>query len=47
MAQPIVIDGLWGLRFGNGAAAKTGELLFSAGPNHESDGLLGKLVPAG
>ena len=45
--QPIVIDGLWGLRFGNGTAAKTGELLFSAGPNHESDGLLGKIVAAG
>jgi uncharacterized protein (TIGR03118 family) len=44
--RPIVIDGLWGLRFGNGTAAKTGELLFSAGPNHESDGLLGKVVVA-
>jgi uncharacterized protein (TIGR03118 family) len=45
--QPIVIDGLWGLRFGNGNAAKTGELLFSAGPNGESHGLLGKIVVAG
>jgi len=44
--RPIVIDGLWGLRSGNGNAAKTGELLFSAGPNHESDGLLGKIVVA-
>src|SRR6516165_7664886 len=44
--RPIVIDGLWGLRFGNGTAARTGELLFSAGPNHESDGLLGKIVVA-
>jgi uncharacterized protein (TIGR03118 family) len=44
--RPIVIDGLWGLRFGNGNAAKTGELIFSAGPNHESDGLLGKIVVA-
>jgi uncharacterized protein (TIGR03118 family) len=42
--QPIVIDGLWGLRFGNGNAAKTSELLFSAGPDHESNGLLGKIV---
>ena len=42
--RPIVIDGLWGLRFGNGTAAKTGELLFSAGPDHESHGLLGKIV---
>jgi uncharacterized protein (TIGR03118 family) len=44
--QPIVIDGLWGLRFGNGNAAKTGELLFSAGPSGESHGLLGKIVVA-
>jgi uncharacterized protein (TIGR03118 family) len=44
--QPIDIDGLWGLRFGNGNAAKTGELLFSAGPDGESHGLLGKIVVA-
>jgi uncharacterized protein (TIGR03118 family) len=44
---PIVIDGLWGLRFGNGNAAKTGELVFSAGPNGESHGLLGKIVAVG
>jgi uncharacterized protein (TIGR03118 family) len=43
---PIHIDGLWGLRFGNGNAAKTGELLFSAGPDGESHGLLGKIVVA-
>ena len=42
----IVIDGLWALRFGNGNAAKTNELLFSAGPNGESHGLLGKIVAA-
>jgi uncharacterized protein (TIGR03118 family) len=41
---PIVIDGLWGLMFGNGNAAKTNELIFSAGPAHESHGLLGKIV---
>ncbi|HEX9542329.1 MAG TPA: TIGR03118 family protein [Streptosporangiaceae bacterium] len=45
--HPIVIDGLWGLRFGNGNAAKTEELVFSAGPNGEADGLLGKIVVAG
>jgi uncharacterized protein (TIGR03118 family) len=44
--HPIVIDGLWGLMFG-GNAAKTGELVFSAGPNSEADGLLGKIVTAG
>jgi uncharacterized protein (TIGR03118 family) len=40
----IVIDGLWALMFGNGNAAKTNELLFSAGPDDESHGLLGKIV---
>jgi len=43
---PIQIDGLWGLMFGNGNAAKTGELVFSAGPSDESHGLLGKIVVA-
>ena len=42
--RPIVIDGLWALMFGNGNAAKTNELVFSAGPNDESHGLLGKIV---
>jgi uncharacterized protein (TIGR03118 family) len=42
--KPIVIDGLWGLRFGNGNAARTNELIFSAGPDDESHGLLGKVV---
>jgi uncharacterized protein (TIGR03118 family) len=42
--KPIVIDGLWGLAFGNGNAAKTNQLIFSAGPDEESHGLLGKLV---
>jgi uncharacterized protein (TIGR03118 family) len=43
---PIQIDGLWGLMFGNGNAAKTGELIFSAGPDGEAHGLLGKIVVA-
>jgi uncharacterized protein (TIGR03118 family) len=43
---PIQIDGLWGLKFGNGNAAKTGQLIFSAGPSEESHGLLGKIVVA-
>jgi uncharacterized protein (TIGR03118 family) len=43
---PIQIDGLWALKFGNGNAAKTGQLLFSAGPDGESHGLLGKIVVA-
>jgi uncharacterized protein (TIGR03118 family) len=44
--QPIVIDGLWGLMFGNGNAAGNNQLLFSAGPDGESHGLLGKIVVA-
>ena len=42
--HPITIDGLWALQFGNGNAAKTDELLFSAGPDDESHGLVGKIV---
>src|SRR5438093_6921460 len=43
--QPIVIDGLWGLRFGNdGAAGKSNELFFTAGINDEANGLFGKLL---
>jgi uncharacterized protein (TIGR03118 family) len=44
--RPIAIAGLWSLRFGNGNAAKTNELIFSAGPDGETHGLLGKLVLA-
>jgi uncharacterized protein (TIGR03118 family) len=44
--QPIVIDGLWALMFGNGNAAGNNQLLFSAGPDDESHGLLGKIVVA-
>jgi uncharacterized protein (TIGR03118 family) len=42
--KPIAIDGLWALMFGNGNAAKTNQLIFSAGPDDESHGLLGKIV---
>lgn len=42
--RPIVIDGLWGLQFGNGNAAQTNQLIFSAGPGGEAHGLLGKIV---
>jgi len=42
--KPIVIDGLWGLMAGNGGnAGSASEILFSAGPNDESDGLVGAL----
>jgi len=40
----ITIHGLWGLGFGNGAAAgPTNVLFFAAGPNDESDGLFGRI----
>jgi uncharacterized protein (TIGR03118 family) len=43
--QPITIDGLWALRFGNGGAAgPTTNLFFTAGINDEADGLFGSLV---
>jgi len=42
----VVIDGLWGLTFGNGVnAGVPGTLYFTAGPNGEGDGLFGALVP--
>jgi uncharacterized protein (TIGR03118 family) len=45
--RPLVIDGLWGLTFGNNAAAgPSSRLFFTAGINKEKDGLLGGLVPS-
>ncbi len=44
---PLVIDGLWALTFGNGGAAGSPHtLFFSAGPQDESHGLFGALIPA-
>ena len=41
---PLVIDGLWGLRFGNGGTfGSTDTLFFTAGPDGESHGLFGEL----
>src|SRR6266566_3205029 len=46
--NPIVIDGLWSLQFGNGAAAgPTNTLFFTAGIDGEAHGLLGKIQSAG
>jgi len=40
--DPVEIDGLWALEFGNGAAAgPTNSLYFTAGPGEESHGLFG------
>jgi uncharacterized protein (TIGR03118 family) len=41
--HPITIDGLWGLLPGNGVEGGTDEVLFTAGPDDESHGLLGSL----
>ena len=45
--QPIVIEGLWALAFGNGGQAGNPRLLyFTAGINDEENGLFGDLQPA-
>jgi uncharacterized protein (TIGR03118 family) len=41
---PIVIEGLWGIAFGNGVNAQpTNTLFFAAGPADESHGLYGRI----
>jgi uncharacterized protein (TIGR03118 family) len=46
--MPLSIDGLWALRFGNGAnAGPTGTLFFTAGPDEESHGLFGSITAGG
>ena len=43
-SAPIQIDGLWGLRFGNGGSGgDVNTLFFAAGINGEADGLYGSL----
>jgi uncharacterized protein (TIGR03118 family) len=41
--QPIQNDDLWGLQFGTATTGGTGTLLFSAGINDETDGLVGSI----
>ncbi len=42
--SPIRIPGLWGIAFGNGLQKQaTNDLFFAAGPNHEANGLYGKI----
>jgi uncharacterized protein (TIGR03118 family) len=43
----IAINGLWGLRFGNGTFGGPGDLVFTAGIADEGHGLLGEITPAG
>jgi uncharacterized protein (TIGR03118 family) len=43
--HPIMIDGLWGLAFGNGkTAGDANTLYYAAGPDDESHGLFGKIT---
>jgi uncharacterized protein (TIGR03118 family) len=44
--NPILINGLWALRFGNGTFASPNSLVFTAGIGDESHGLLGEIDPA-
>jgi uncharacterized protein (TIGR03118 family) len=45
--QVLMIDGLWGIAFGNNFRSQPANtLFFAAGPNDESDGLFGTIVPA-
>ena len=42
--KKLVIDGLWGLQFGNGASlGEADHMYFAAGPERETEGLFGKL----
>jgi uncharacterized protein (TIGR03118 family) len=45
--NPIQIDGLWALRFGNGVFGTPRTLVFTAGIGDEAHGLLGEKVAAG
>jgi hypothetical protein len=47
--QPLMIDELWGLKFGGGTAANgdSNQLFFTAGPNDYQNGLFGKIEFAG
>jgi uncharacterized protein (TIGR03118 family) len=41
--NPLVIDGLWGLAFGNNVVGVSNVLYFAAGPNGETHGLFGRV----
>jgi uncharacterized protein (TIGR03118 family) len=45
--RPLSIQGLWGLRFGNGVTGSPSDLLFSAGIADEAHGLLGEIQHVG
>jgi uncharacterized protein (TIGR03118 family) len=48
LGNPLIIDGLWALQFGHGVSnnGPTDTLFFTAGPNDETGGLFGNIVPA-
>ncbi len=43
--RPLVIDGLWTLTLGGGRNSSPDTLYFTAGPNHESNGVFGTIKP--
>ncbi|MDB5339103.1 MAG: hypothetical protein JWN70_4722 [Planctomycetaceae bacterium] len=46
--QPLTIDGLWAIKFGNGAAGgDTDDIYFTSGPGDEQHGLFGELGAVG
>ena len=45
--NPIKINGLWALRFGNGVIGTPQTLLFTAGIADEAHGLFGEIVVRG
>jgi len=44
--KALVIDGLWTLTLGGGRGSSPDTLYFTAGPNGESNGMFGTIVPA-
>ncbi|MDB5337400.1 MAG: hypothetical protein JWN70_3019, partial [Planctomycetaceae bacterium] len=46
--QPLTIDGLWAIKFGNGGAGgDTDDIYFTSGPGDEQHGLFGELGAVG
>lgn len=43
--RPLINDGLWSLTFGGAINSSPNTLYFTAGLNHEQDGLFGTIVP--
>jgi uncharacterized protein (TIGR03118 family) len=43
--NPVAIPGLWAVVTGSGSATDPDTLYFTSGPNHETNGIYGKLTP--